>query len=132
MNIERFASPLPAPLSTAVRAGDFVFLSGVVAMDDRGEIVGATVGEQTRFALGRVGEALGRCGASLVDVVRTTVWLADLAGFAEFNAEYARHFSGALPCRSTTQAVLHKGALVEIEATAFVPVRSASRSIPST
>ena len=63
---------------------------------------------------------LRECGASMDQVVRATVWLADLADFAEFNAEYAKHFAGALPSRSTVQAALYGGAKVEIEVQAWV------------
>ena len=63
----------------------------------------------------RIAATLDECGASLSEVVKATVWLADLADFAAFNAEYAKHFGAALPARSCVQAVLFQGAKVEIE-----------------
>jgi len=70
--------------------------------------------------LERIAATLEECGASMAHVVKATVWLADLADFAAFNAEYARHFGGALPARSCVQAVLYQGAKVEIEVQARV------------
>jgi reactive intermediate/imine deaminase len=121
--IERYPTPLPVPFSKAVRAGDFLFLSGVLAMDAQANIVDGDVGVQTRVVLERIATTLVECGSSMADVVRATVWLADLADFAAFNAEYATHFAGALPARSCVQAVLYRGARVEIEVQAVAPRR---------
>jgi len=120
MTIERHPTPLPVPFSKAVRAGGFLFLSGVLAMDAQGRILDGDVRVQTCAVLERIAQVLGECGARMGDVVRATVWLADLADFAAFNEEYARHFAGALPARSTVQAVLYQGARVEIEVQAWV------------
>lgn len=120
MTIERFPTPLPVPFSKAVRAGGFLFLSGVLAMDAQARIVEGGIQVQTRVVLERIAQALGECGAKMSDVVRTTVWLADLEDFAPFNAEYAKHFAGALPSRSTVEAKLYQGARVEIEVQAWV------------
>lgn len=119
MTIERFPTPLPAPFSKAVRAGGFLFCSGVLAMDAQANIIEGDVQVQTRAVLERIAAVLADCGARMSDVVRVTVWLADLADFAAFNQEYAKHFAGALPARSTVQAVLYKGAKVEIEVQAW-------------
>lgn len=118
--IARFPTPLPVPFSKAVRAGGFLFVSGVLAMDDRGDIVDGDVRVQARVVLRRIASTLAESGAGMDQVVRATVWLADLADFAAFNDEYAHHFAGALPARSCVQAVLYKGARVEIEVQAFV------------
>ena len=96
--IQRFPAPLPKPFSTVVRAGGFLFLSGVLPTDEQGKLV-----------------------AGLADVVRITVWLADLGEFAAFNDEYRRHFELGYPARSTVQAALYGGARIEIEAQALVP-----------
>ena len=56
----------------------------------------------------------------MADVVRATIWLSDLNNFAAFNAEYSQHFATGLPARSTVQAVLYKGALIEVEVQAWV------------
>ena len=126
--IQRYPTPLTVPFSKAVRAGDFLFVSGVLAMDARGDIVEGDLQVQTRVVLERIARTLGECGASMTQVAKATVWLADLADFAPFNAEYAKHFAGALPARSCVQAVLYKGAKVEIEVQAFAPEVDVSRA----
>jgi reactive intermediate/imine deaminase len=120
MNIERHPTHLPVPFSKAVRAGGFLFLSGVLAMDAQGKVIDGGIQPQTQAVLERIATVLGECGSRMSDVVRTTVWLADLADFAAFNEEYAKHFAGALPSRSTVQAVLYQGARIEIEVQAWV------------
>jgi 2-iminobutanoate/2-iminopropanoate deaminase len=118
--IQRYPTPLPVPFSKAVRAGGFLFLSGQLAMDTNGNILEGDVVVQTRAVLERVAATLQECGASMADVVRTTVWLGNLDDFAAFNEEYRHHFTGGLPARSTVEAKLYKGALVEIEVQAWV------------
>ena len=118
--IRRYPTPLPVPFSKAVRAGDFLYLSGVLAMDAQANIVEGDIRVQTKVVLERIAATLEECGATMAQVVRATVWLADLGDFAAFNAEYAKHFGGALPARSCVQAVLYQGAKVEIEVQAFV------------
>lgn len=124
--IERYPTPLPVPFSKAVRAGDFVFLAGVLAMDAQGNLVEGDVQVQTKVVLERVAATLTECGATMAQVVKATIWLADLGDFAAFNAEYAKHFAGALPARSCVQAVLYNGAKVEIEIQAFAPTNAAA------
>lgn len=119
-SIVRHPTPLPVPFSKAVRAGGFLFVSGVLAMDDKAAIIDGDIQVQTRAVLERIAATLRECGADMAQVVKATVWLADLADFAAFNQEYARHFAGALPARSCVQAPLYKGAKVEIEVQAFV------------
>lgn len=120
--IERYPTPLPMPFSKAVRAGGFLFLSGVLPMDGQGQIIAGDIEAQTRVVLERIAATLAELGASLGDVVRVTVWLADLADFPAFNVEYRRHFAAAdLPARSTVEAKLYNGARVEIEAQALAP-----------
>jgi len=126
--IRRYPTPLPVPFSKAVRAGDFLFLSGVLAMDAQARIVEGDVQAQTKLILERIAATLAECGASTSQVVKATIWLADLADFAAFNAEYAKHFAGALPARSCVQAVLYQGAKVEIEVQAFAPLVDVSRA----
>ena len=125
MTITRFPTPLPVPFSKAVQAGDFLFLSGVLPMDAQGRVVGDGIAEQTRCVLERIAGTLAECGAGLADVVKATVWLADLADFAAFNEEYRRHFELGFPARSTVQATLYGGARIEIEAQALVPQAAA-------
>jgi 2-iminobutanoate/2-iminopropanoate deaminase len=118
--ITRYPSALPAPFSKAVRAGDFLFLSGVLAMDAQANIIGGDIGTQTRAVLASIKLTLEELGSSMADVVRATVWLADLNDFPAFNEEYKKHFPAGVPTRATVQAALYKGAKVEIEVQAWV------------
>ncbi len=118
--IVRYAGPAHLPLSRAVRAGGFVFLSGVLPADADGRPVSGSIADETEAVLQQIMRNLQALGASLHDVVRTTVWLADLGDFASFNAVYAKHFTSALPARSTVQATLNRGARVEIEVQAWL------------
>ncbi len=119
-SITRYASSLPAPFSKAVRAGGFLFLSGVLPMDAQANIIDADIQGQTRAVLDRIKATLLELNSDMADVVRITVWLSDLSDFAAFNEEYKKHFATGLPTRSTVQAVLYKGAKVEIEVQAWV------------
>ena len=117
--IERFPTPLPVPFSKAVRAGGFIFLSGQLAMEAGGNIVAGDIQVQTKFVLERIAATLQEVGSGMADVVKATVWLASLDDFVAFNEEYRKHFAGGLPTRSTVEAKLYKGALVEIEVQAL-------------
>ena len=108
------------PLSPAVRAGDFVYVSGQVPADGDGAVVGATITEQTDQVMKNVAAALALAGATLDDVVKTTCWLADRGDFAEFNRAYGRHFPEAPPARTTVESRLMIDIRVEIEAVAHV------------
>jgi len=119
-NITRYPTPLPVPFSKAVRAGGFLFLSGVLPMNAQGNILEGDIQLQARAVCERIALTLAEAGAGMADVVRATIWLADLDDFAAFNQEYARHFASALPSRSCVQAPLYKGARVEIEVQAWV------------
>jgi 2-iminobutanoate/2-iminopropanoate deaminase len=119
MNIERFPSHLPVPLSAAVRSGGFIFMSGVVALDSRGKVIDGDIRAQTRAVLETIRRSLRELGVEVSCVVRATVWLADLADLAAFNEEYGTFFCDSLPARSCVQATLYDGARVEIEVQAF-------------
>ncbi|MEO1657717.1 MAG: RidA family protein [Pseudomonadota bacterium] len=113
----------PVPLSLYREAGDLVFLSGQLAFDDQGSIVGTTVGVQTQRVFERIGAVLKTAGLEMRDIVKTTVWLTDPEDFQPFNSAYAAAFDGIeLPARSTVVAqLLVPGAKVEIEAIAMRP-----------
>jgi len=114
--------PVPVPpYSPVVIAGDLVFTAGQVATDRSGTIVHAGVAEQTEQALRNVAACLAAAGCSMDDVVKTTVFLADLRTFPSVNEVYARHFARPYPARTTVQAGLAPGLLVEIEAVARRP-----------
>lgn len=110
------------PYSQAIRAGDFVFVSGQIAIDPAtGQFVGGTVAEQTERVLKNVAAVLKAAGSSLDKVVKTTVFLADMKEFTEMNEVYATFFSEAPPARATVAAAgLPRDARVEIEAVALV------------
>jgi len=109
------------PLSPAVRAGDFVYVSGQVPVVD-GKIVGETIGEQTTQVLKNVAAALALAGCELSDVVKTTAWLKHAEDFPGFNAAYAPFFPKNPPARSTAESRLMIDILVEIEAIAYKPL----------
>ncbi len=119
--IQRYPTPMPVPFSKAVRAGGFLFLSGQLAMDPNGNILEGDVTLQTRVVLERIAATLQECGASMADVVKTTVFLGNLDDFAAFNEEYRRHFTLGLPARSTVEVKLYRNAKVEIEVQALAP-----------
>jgi len=106
------------PYSQAIRAGGMVFVSGQIALDPgTGALTPGGAGEQARRCLSNLGAILKEAGLSFADVVKTTVFLTDLAAFAEVNTVYAEFFPAPAPARSTVQvSALPKGALVEIEA----------------
>lgn len=109
------------PLSPAVRAGDFVFVSGQVPVGDDGKVVEGGVAAETRQVLQNMEKVLAMAGCTLSDVVKTTVWLRDRADFAEFNAAYAEFFPDSTPARSTAESRLMIDIAVEIEAMAYKP-----------
>ena len=111
------------PLSPAVRAGDFVFVSGQVPVDKEGKIVEGGIGAQTKKVLENVSAALALAGCNLSDAVKTTVWLKHAEDFAGFNAAYAPFFPDNPPARSTAKSRLMIDILVEIEAVAYKPLR---------
>ena len=108
------------PYSQAVRSGDFLFCSGQIALDPRsGEMVGENAADQARQVLANLGAVLDAGGADLQTVVKTTIFLEDMADFAAVNEVYAEAFGDHRPARATVEAAgLPKGALVEIEAIA--------------
>lgn len=115
------AAPKPAgPYSQALRAGSLLFLSGQIPTDpSTGELVADDIREQTRQSLANLQTVLEAAGASVADVVRTTVFLADLDDFAGMNEVYGSFFADPLPARSTVQvARLPRDARIEIDAIA--------------
>lgn len=126
MSTAILTSTAPAPIgpySQAVAAGGWVFLSGQIPLDPAtGTLVGTDAPSQARQVLANLAEVLGAAGLSPSDVVKTTIYIVDLAAFAAVNEVYAQFFGGCSvpPSRSTVQvAALPKGALVEIDAIAI-------------
>lgn len=109
------------PYSQAIRANGLVFCSGQIPIDPAtGKFVAGGIGEQTEQVLKNLSAVLEAAGSSLERVVKTTVFLADMAEFAEMNEVYGRFFTGQTPARATVAAAgLPRDARVEIEAVAL-------------
>jgi 2-iminobutanoate/2-iminopropanoate deaminase len=110
------------PYSQAIRAGDFLYTSGQIPLDPvTGELLRGTIEEETRLVMANLAAVLEAAGASFSRVVKTTIFLTDLAHFAAVNGVYGAYFSDDPPARSTVQvAALPRGARVEIEAVAYL------------
>ena len=110
------------PYSQAVKTGNMVFCSGQIPINPAtGEFVSENVAEQSRQVLINLSAVLEAAGTSLNNVVKTTVFLADMNDFAAMNEVYARFFSENKPARATVQAArLPRDARVEIECIALV------------
>jgi reactive intermediate/imine deaminase len=109
------------PLSKAIRAGDFIFTAGHIAFEADGRVSSGSIEVQTRLVLNAIKETLLDAGATMGDVVKTTVWLSDPRDFGRFNAVYAEYFPADPPARSTLRADLLLDVKIELEAVAFVP-----------
>jgi 2-iminobutanoate/2-iminopropanoate deaminase len=106
--------------SHAVIAGDFVFLAGQTARDPvTGRLIEGDVATQTRRSLEIVRSILGELGLGLADIVRSTVYLANIGDWDEMNRAYSSVLQPPYPARSTPEAKLPNGALVSIEVTAY-------------
>jgi 2-iminobutanoate/2-iminopropanoate deaminase len=105
------------PYSQGVRAGQLLFVSGQIPLDpSTGQMVAGGITDQTRRVLDNVGAVLTAGGRSFADVVRTTIFLADMSDFAAVNEVYGQYFSEPYPARATVQvARLPRDARVEID-----------------
>lgn len=110
------------PYSQAIVAGGLVFTAGQIALDpSSGQLLDGDVSAQTDRVMKNLAAVLQAAGSSLHHVIKTTVFLADMADFAAMNDVYGRHFGEHKPARSTVQAAgLPRGARVEIEVIAAV------------
>lgn len=111
------------PYSQAIRSGDLLFTSGQIPLDPAtGVLIDGDITAQTRRVMENLSAVLAAAGASFADVVKTTIFLVDLADFAAVNAVYGERFASAPPARSTVQvARLPKEARVEIEMIVRIP-----------
>jgi 2-iminobutanoate/2-iminopropanoate deaminase len=106
--------------SPGLRVGDFVFVSGQGPINPAtGELAGDTIEAQTAQVLENIKSILEAAGASMADVVKTTVHLSDMSLFSRYNAVYSTYFPDPKPTRTTVGSVL-PGILVEIDAIAYV------------
>lgn len=105
------------PYSQAIRAGDFLFLSGQIPLDPvSGEVVPGGIEAQTRQVMANLGAVLAAAGLGFDHLVKTTIYLADLGDFITVNGIYGECFGGVPPARATVQVTaLPKGVLVEID-----------------
>jgi reactive intermediate/imine deaminase len=109
------------PFPTAVRAGDFVFVSGQMAIDAKGQLIEGGIEAQTRLVMDNIKTILAEAGCTMKDVVKCTCWLDDARDFGRFNAVYASYFDDDPPARSTVRAQLMLDGKLEVEAIAYKP-----------
>lgn len=108
-------------LSRAIRAGDFVFLTGQIPMRDGAPMTAGTIEEQTRAVLDDIKATLAEAGCELADVVKAMVWLTDRADFPGFNEVYGGYFPDQPPARSAVVSDLLVDVKVEVEVMAYQP-----------
>ena len=110
------------PYSQAIRVGNLIYTSGQIPINPAtGQFVEGGIKEQTRQSLTNVKAILEEAGTSMVNVVKTTVFMADMNDFADMNAVYSEFFTEPFPARSAVAVkTLPKGALVEIEVVAGI------------
>jgi 2-iminobutanoate/2-iminopropanoate deaminase len=124
--LEKILTPdAPAPIgpyNQAIRSGDFIFCSGQIPLDPAtGDLVPGDVGAQTHQVMKNISAVLAAADATFENVVKTTIFLLDMADFAAVNAVYGEYFTGLAPARSTVAvAALPKASRVEIEVLARV------------
>ena len=109
-------------LSRAIRAGDFVFVTGQVPMKNDAPMTDGTIEEQTRACLDSLKDILAEAGCELSDVVKSMVWLKKREDFGGFNEVYAEYFPEEPPTRSALVSDFLIDILVEIECVAYKPV----------
>jgi 2-iminobutanoate/2-iminopropanoate deaminase len=110
------------PYSQAIKAGGFLFASGQIALEPTtGALVAGGIVEQTQRVLDNLGAVLAAAGTSFDQVVKTTVYLADMADFAAMNEVYGSYFPAPAPARATIQAAaLPRNVRVEIDLVAYL------------
>ena len=108
-------------LSKAVRAGDFVFLTGQVPMKNGAVVTDGSIEEQTRIVLDEIKKTLAEAGCELQDVVKSMVWLKNRDDFPGFNAIYGEYFPHEPPTRSAIVSDFLVDILVEVEVVAYNP-----------
>ncbi len=109
------------PFSKAVRAGDYVYVSGSVGFDANNKLVQGGMEAETRQALENIKALLAEAGCAMADVIKCTIWLDDVRDFPILNRVYAEYFGESPPARSTVRSELMIAAKVEIEAIAYKP-----------
>lgn len=110
------------PFHPAVRAGDFIFVSGQVSKDADGTMRSGTIEEETRWALEAVRRVLNEAGSDLADVVKATVFLEDARDFGRYNGVFKEYFPDGMLARSTVEARAVINTKIEIEVVAYKPL----------
>ncbi|HAJ28088.1 MAG TPA: reactive intermediate/imine deaminase [Syntrophus sp. (in: bacteria)] len=113
--------PAIGPYSAAVEAGPFVFISGQIPLvAETGQLIDGDIRAATEQAMENMATVLASAGLTMENVVKTTIYLADMADFLAVNDVYGRYFKADFPARATVQvAALPRGAKIEIDAVAF-------------
>jgi 2-iminobutanoate/2-iminopropanoate deaminase len=109
------------PFHPAVRAGDFIFVSGQVAKDANGNMLSGTIEEETAGTIESIKRILAEEGATLGDVVRVTAYLEDTRDFGRYNRVFAEHFKDAVLARTTVEARAVINTKIEMDAIAYKP-----------
>ena len=109
------------PFHPAVRAGDFIFVSGQVPKDADGNMIDGTIEVETAATIQAIQRILAEEGASLADVVRVTTYLDDTRNFGRYNKVFAEHFKDAVLARTTVEARAVIETKIEMEAIAYKP-----------
>ncbi len=109
------------PFHPAVRAGDFVFVSGQVAKDAEGNMFHGTIEEETKWTILSIARILEAEGLTLADVVRVTTYLEDTRDFGRYNKVFAEHFKDATLARTTVEARAVINTKIEMDAIAYAP-----------
>ena len=109
------------PFHPAVRAGDFIFVSGQVAKDADGNMISGTIEQETQGTIEAIRRILAEEGAMLSDVVRITTYLADARDFGRYNRVFAEHFKDAVLARTTVEARTVIDTKIEMDAIAYKP-----------
>jgi 2-iminobutanoate/2-iminopropanoate deaminase len=109
------------PFHPAVRAGDYIFVSGQVAKDANGNMIAGTIEEETTGTIESIKRILAEEGATLADVVRVTTYLEDARDFGRYNKAFAEHFKDAVLARTTIEARAVISTKIEMDAIAYKP-----------
>jgi len=111
------------PFHPAVRAGDFVFVSGQVPKDEKGVMTSGTIEEETRATIEAIRRVLTAAGCSLDDVVKVTTYLEDVRDFARYNALFKDYFPEGRLARTTVEARAVISARIEMDCIAYRPLK---------
>ncbi|MGF1627195.1 MAG: RidA family protein [Alphaproteobacteria bacterium] len=112
------------PFHPAVRAGDFIFVSGQVAKDEAGAMGNGPIEEQTRQTIEAIRRILNQAGADLGDVVKITVYLEDARNFGRYNGVFKEYFPEGNIARTTVEARAVIDTKIEMDAVAYKPLQS--------